>query len=41
MIIQEHFPRYVILQFARHTSVTEEICNVKVKVQVKLALCTP
>ena len=35
MISQEHFPCYVIIQYVRHTSVTEVICKVK----VKLSLC--
>jgi hypothetical protein len=30
VILQEHFHFYVILQFVRHTSVTEVICKVKV-----------
>ena len=41
MVLQEHFPCYVILQFVRHTSVTDVIYKVKVKVYVKLSLCIP
>jgi hypothetical protein len=31
MILQGHFPCYVILQFVRHTSVTEVVCKGKGK----------